>query len=54
MYLVLWVSKFGLSVQDIKIKIIFNNLVNVSIIGFKWDCVVFQDLLYQVNCQFGG
>lgn len=54
MLLVLWVSKIGLFVQDMNLIIIFNNLVNVFIIGFKCDCVEFQDLLYQIWCQLGG
>lgn len=54
MHPALWVSKTGLSAQDIKLTTISNNLANASTVGFKKDRAVFQDLLYQVNRQPGG
>jgi flagellar hook-basal body protein len=54
MHPALWVSKTGLSAQDIKLSTISNNLANVNTTGFKRDRAVFQDLLYQVNRQPGG
>lgn len=33
--------------------VILNNFVNISMNGFKVLCVVFEDLLYQIICQFG-
>ena len=50
----LWVSKTGLSAQDINMSTISNNLANVNTTGFKRDKAVFQDLLYQINQQPGG
>ena len=43
----LWVSKTGLSAQDMNLTTISNNLANVSTTGFKRDRAEFQDLLYQ-------
>jgi len=54
MHPALWVSKTGLSAQDIKLSTISNNLANVNTTGFKRDRAVFQDLLYQVKRQPGG
>jgi flagellar basal-body rod protein FlgG len=54
MHPALWVSKTGLSAQDIKLSTISNNLANVNTTGFKRDRAVFQDLLDQVNRQPGG
>ena len=54
MHASLWVSKSGLSAQDLKLNTISNNLANVSTTGFKRDKAVFQDLLYQVDRQPGG
>lgn len=50
---VMYVVKIGLNVQQICLQVIFNNFVNVNIIGFKCDCVNFEIFLYQVFC-FGG
>ncbi|WP_017939541.1 flagellar basal-body rod protein FlgG [Zestomonas thermotolerans] len=50
----LWVSKTGLSAQDMNLSTISNNLANVSTTGFKRDRAEFQDLLYQVRRQPGG
>lgn len=50
----LWVSKTGLSAQDIALSTISNNLANVSTVGFKKDRAVFQDLLYQIQRQPGA
>lgn len=51
---VLWIVKIGLDVQQMCMLVVFNNFVNINIIGFKQDCVSFEDLLYQQVCQFGG
>lgn len=50
----LWVSKTGLSAQDINLRTISNNLANVSTTGFKKDRAEFQDLLYQIVRQPGA
>ncbi len=50
----LWISKSGLSAQDLRLNTISNNLANVSTTGFKRDVAVFQDLLYQIDRQPGG
>lgn len=50
----LWVSKTGLSAQDTALRVISNNLANVSTTGFKRDRVQFEDLLYQINRAPGG
>jgi flagellar basal-body rod protein FlgG len=50
----LYVSKTGLSAQDLALRTISNNLANVSTIGFKKDRPVFQDLLYQIDRQPGA
>ncbi|MCZ6644210.1 MAG: flagellar basal-body rod protein FlgG [Gammaproteobacteria bacterium] len=50
----LWVSKTGLGAQDTALRVISNNLANVSTIGFKRDRAMFQDLLYQIQEQPGG
>jgi len=50
----LWISKTGLSAQDMRLSTISNNLANVATTGFKRDRAVFQDLLYQINRQPGG
>lgn len=50
----LWVSKTGLSAQDINLTTISNNLANVSTTGFKKDRAEFQDLLYQIRRQPGA
>ncbi|NRD72009.1 flagellar basal-body rod protein FlgG [Shewanella sp. VB17] len=50
----LWVSKTGLTAQDIKMTTIANNLANVNTTGFKRDRVSFNDLFYQTQRQPGG
>lgn len=50
----LWVSKTGLSAQDLQLSTISNNLANVSTTGFKRDRGVFEDLLYQIRRQPGA
>ncbi len=50
----LWVSKNGLSAQDMNLTTISNNLANVSTTGFKRDRAEFQDLLYQIRRQPGA
>jgi len=50
----LWISKTGLSAQDMALRTISNNLANVSTVGFKRDRAVFSDLMYQVQQQPGG
>ena len=50
----LWVSKTGLSAQDMNLTTISNNLANVSSTGFKRDRAEFEDLLYQIRRQPGA
>lgn len=50
----LWVSKTGLTAQDVKMTTIANNLANVNTTGFKRDRVAFTDLFYQTQRQPGG
>ncbi len=50
----LHVAKTGLSAQDTNLKVISNNLANVSTVGFKKDRAVFEDLLYQIQRQPGA
>jgi flagellar basal-body rod protein FlgG len=50
----LWVSKTGLTAQDMNLTTISNNLANVSTTGFKRDRAEFEDLLYQIRRQPGG
>ncbi|EXJ09529.1 MULTISPECIES: flagellar basal-body rod protein FlgG [Nitrincola] len=50
----LHVAKTGLSAQDTNLRVISNNLANVSTVGFKKDRAVFEDLLYQVRRQPGA
>ncbi len=50
----LWVSKTGLSAQDMALRTISNNLANVGTVGFKKDRAVFEDLVYQISQQPGG
>ena len=54
MHAALWISKTGLSAQDLKLATISNNLANAGTIGFKRDRALFQDLVYQVKKQPGG
>lgn len=54
MHAALWISKTGLSAQDLKLATISNNLANAGTIGFKRDRALFQDLVYQVKRQPGG
>lgn len=48
------VAKTGISAQDANLKVISNNLANVSTVGFKKDRAVFEDLLYQMRRQPGA
>ena len=50
----LWVSKTGLDAQQMRMRVISNNLANVNTVGFKKDRAVFEDLLYQNIRQAGG
>ena len=50
----LYVSKTGLSAQDMKLTTVANNLANASTVGFKRDRAVFEDLLYQIQRQPGA
>lgn len=50
----LHVAKTGVSAQDTNLKVISNNLANVSTVGFKKDRAVFEDLLYQIRRQPGA
>lgn len=50
----LWVSKTGLAAQDTALRVISNNLANVTTTGFKRDRAVFADLMYQIDQQPGG
>ncbi len=50
----LFVAKTGLSAQDTSLKVISNNLANVSTVGFKKDRAVFEDLLYEIRRQPGA
>lgn len=50
----LWVSKTGLSAQDMNLTTISNNLANVATTGFKRDRAEFEDLLYQIRRQPGA
>ncbi len=54
MHSALWVSKSGLTAQDVRLSTISNNLANVATNGYKRDRAVFQDLLYQIHRQPGG
>ena len=48
------VAKTGMTAQDTNLKVISNNLANVSTVGFKKDQVVFEDLMYQIRRQPGA
>lgn len=50
----LWISKTGLSAQDVSLRTISNNLANVSTVGFKRDRANFEDLMYQIKQQPGA
>lgn len=50
----LYVAKTGLSAQDTNLRVISNNLANISTVGFKKDRAVFEDLLYQMRRQPGA
>ena len=50
----LHVATTGMTAQDTNLKVISNNLANVSTVGFKKDRAVFEDLLYQVRRQPGA
>ena len=49
-----WVSKTGLSAQDMNLTTISNNLANVSTTGFKRDRAEFQDPLCQIRRQLAA
>ena len=48
------VARTGMTAQDTNLRVISNNLANVSTVGFKRDNLVFEDLLYQVRRQPGA
>lgn len=50
----LHVAATGMAAQDTNLKVISNNLANVSTVGYKKDRAVFEDLLYQVRRQPGA
>ncbi len=50
----LFVAKTGLSAQDTSLKLISNNLANVSTVGYKKERPVFEDLMYQARRQPGA
>ncbi|MGI9324508.1 MAG: flagellar basal-body rod protein FlgG [Pseudomonadales bacterium] len=50
----LWISKTGLSAQDVALRTISNNLANVSTVGYKRDRANFEDLMYQIRQQPGA
>jgi len=54
MHPALWVSVTGLDAQDTNVRIISNNLANVSTTGFKKDRPNFEDLYYQTVRQPGA
>lgn len=54
MHSALQVAKTGLSAQDTQLKVISNNLANVSTVGYKKDRLEFEDLLYQIRRQPGA
>ena len=54
MHPALYVSKTGLSAQDMSLTTISNNLANASTVGYKRGDAVFQDLLYQVKREPGA
>lgn len=50
----LFISKTGLSAQDVALRTISNNLANVSTVGYKRDRANFEDLMYQIRQQPGA
>ncbi|MFT5720201.1 MAG: flagellar basal-body rod protein FlgG [Motiliproteus sp.] len=50
----LFVAKTGLSAQDTALRVVSNNLANLSTDGFKRDRAVFEDLVYQIKRQPGA
>lgn len=54
MHSALFVAKTGLTAQDTSLRVISNNLANVSTVGFKRDRAVFEDLMYQIQRQPGA
>lgn len=50
----LHVATTGMSAQDTNLKLISNNLANVSTYGFKKDRAVFQDLFYETQRMPGA
>ena len=54
MYPALWIAKTGLDAEQTRMLVISNNLANVNTTGFKRDCAVFEDLMYQNIRQSGA
>ncbi|HRE31812.1 MAG TPA: flagellar basal body protein [Candidatus Berkiella sp.] len=54
MHPALWVSVTGLDAQDTNVRVISNNLANVSTTGYKKSRAVFEDLFYQNVRQPGA
>lgn len=50
----LWVSVTGLDAKNTDIRVISNNLANISTAGFKKDRMIFEDLMYQNIRQPGS
>lgn len=50
----LFVAKTGLSAQDTALRVVSNNLANISTDGFKRDRATFEDLVYQIQRQPGA
>jgi flagellar basal-body rod protein FlgG len=50
----LWVAKTGLDAQQLRMKVIANNLANVNTTGFKRAQASFEDLIYQNVRQVGA
>ncbi len=50
----LWISKTGMSAQQMQLDVIANNLANLSTNGFKRSTAVFEDLMYQNLRQVGA
>ncbi|MEH6651594.1 MAG: flagellar basal-body rod protein FlgG [Motiliproteus sp.] len=50
----LFVGKTGLTAQDTALRVVANNLANITTDGFKKDRATFEDLIYQVQRQPGA
>lgn len=50
----LYVARTGLDAQDMRMRVISNNLANVNTTGFKRDRADFETLAYQAVRQVGG